>query len=79
MNVLTTPVSCSISGNMVQWGGAMGLAQFMPNTWLHLGYKERVAAITGQPANPWVIRVPFWLPVFIWKTGALILEFCKER
>ncbi len=49
-----TPVSCYVNGGKVQMGGAMGPAQFMPNTWLNLRYKERVENITGiKPANPW--------------------------
>ncbi len=59
LDIWSTPVSCSISGGMVQWGGAMGPAQFMPNTWLNLGYRDRVAAITGQPASPWRVRDAF--------------------
>jgi len=39
-------------------GGAMGVAQFMPTTWL--AYADRVSAITGhQPANPWDHRDAF--------------------
>jgi len=56
----TTPVSCAINGGKVQWGGAMGPAQFMPETWLKLGYKKRVEEITGmKPANPWRVRDAF--------------------
>lgn len=37
------------------WGGAMGPAQMMPQTWM--GYKEGVAALTGNnPPNPWDIK-----------------------
>ncbi len=55
-----TPVSCYVNGGKVQWGGAMGPAQFMPNTWLYLGYKQRVESITGvKPANPWRARDAF--------------------
>lgn len=34
------------------WGGAMGVAQFIPSTWM--GYTDDVSSITGNtPANPW--------------------------
>jgi len=37
------------------WGGAMGPAQFMPNTWI--GYKAQVEKTTGHtPANPWDLK-----------------------
>lgn len=32
-------------------GGALGVAQFMPTTWL--AYKDRVAALVGHAPNPW--------------------------
>lgn len=55
----TTPVSCPMTskGKRVGWGGAMGPAQFIPSTWV--GYKDKVAAITGKAANPWDIRDAF--------------------
>lgn len=60
----TTPISCAISGGKVQWGGAMGPAQFMPNTWLNPSnptnsYKSKVENITGKMANPWNVRDAF--------------------
>ncbi len=56
----TTPISCPMrdaKGNQVGWGGAMGPAQFIPSTWV--GYKDKVAALTGKTANPWDIRDAF--------------------
>ena len=55
-----TPVSCAVSGGKVQWGGAMGPAQFMPQTWIEYGYKERVEKVNGvKPASPWRIKDAF--------------------
>ncbi|OGL69858.1 hypothetical protein A3C09_01610 [Candidatus Uhrbacteria bacterium RIFCSPHIGHO2_02_FULL_47_44] len=56
----TTAVSCPMrdkKGNQVGWGGAMGPAQFIPSTWM--GYRAKVANITGKTANPWDIRDAF--------------------
>ncbi len=55
----TTPLSCPMfqNGKQVGWGGAMGPAQFIPSTWK--GYKDKVSAITGKPANPWDIHDAF--------------------
>lgn len=50
-----TPVSKKPSYG---WGGAMGPAQFLPQTWN--GYKAEVARLTGRsPADPWNIEDAF--------------------
>jgi len=55
LNPDTTPVSRKPSYG---WGGAMGPAQFLPNTWL--SYEEEVARLTGHnPPNPWNIGDAF--------------------
>lgn len=55
-----TPVSCPLrdsKGKIYGWGGAMGPAQFIPSTWM--GYRKKVTAITGKPADPWSITDAF--------------------
>ncbi len=45
-------VSCALSYGI---GGAMGVAQFMPSTWM--GYKDSIASKTGNdPADPWSLK-----------------------
>jgi len=53
-----TPVSCPMS---VGWGGAMGPAQFIPDTWANpkYGYGQKVSEITGKTADPWNIKDAF--------------------
>jgi len=55
-----TPVSCPMKdkkGKQLGWGGAMGPAQFIPSTWI--GYRNRVATLTGKKADPWDTRDAF--------------------
>jgi membrane-bound lytic murein transglycosylase B len=58
---LATPVSCVIyyNGAPYGWGGAMGPAQFIPSTWVNLGFGAKVTAITGKVADPWDISDAF--------------------
>ena len=70
MNPDITPVSCPMhdsSGNQIGWGGAMGPAQFIPSTWM--GWKDKIAAITGKTANPWDIRDAFLAAALKLKAG----------
>jgi membrane-bound lytic murein transglycosylase B len=54
----STPVSCPMS---IGWGGAMGPAQFIPDTWANprYGYDAKVKEVTGKEADPWDIRDAF--------------------
>ena len=58
---MTTPVSCVVyyNGRPYGWGGAMGPAQFIPSTWVNLGYGKKVSDVTGKVADPWDIRDAF--------------------
>lgn len=52
LNPASVPVSCPIPADG-QYGGAMGPAQFMPNTWWNIntetGYKKRITKVLGVP------------------------------
>lgn len=74
----TTPVSCVIyyNGAPYGWGGAMGPSQFIPSTWVSLGYGKKVAAITGKAADPWDIRDAFLATGLLLRdNGAATSEF----
>lgn len=74
LDIETTPVSCPMyrNGSRIGWGGAMGPAQFIPSTWL--GYKDKVSAITGRPANPWDIRDAFLASGLLLKSNGATTE-----
>lgn len=45
-------VSCNPEGEYYGTGGAMGIPQFMPDTWLE--YKDRISAVVGKNnPDPW--------------------------
>jgi len=72
---LNTPVSCPMS---IGWGGAMGPAQFIPDTWGNprYGYGEKVKAVTGREADPWDIRDAFLASgLYLKDLGAKTNEF----
>jgi len=70
-NFVDTPVSCPMS---VGWGGAMGPAQFIPDTWEK--YAEKVKEVTGKPADPWNIKDAFLAAgIYLKDLGVLNNEF----
>ncbi len=74
----STPVSCVIyyNGRPYGWGGAMGPAQFIPSTWVNLGYGNKISSITGKTADPWDIRDAFLATGLLLKdNGAKTNEF----
>ncbi len=72
---LNTPVSCPMS---IGWGGAMGPAQFIPDTWGNpkYGYGQKVKEVTGKEADPWDIRDAFLASgLYLRDLGAKTNEF----
>jgi membrane-bound lytic murein transglycosylase B len=70
-NYSDTPVSCPMS---VGWGGAMGPAQFIPDTWNM--YDKKIEEITGRPADPWSIKDAFLAAgIYLKDLGVLNNEF----
>lgn len=70
-----TPVSCPMS---VGWGGAMGPAQFIPDTWGNpkYGYGIKVKEVTGKAADPWNIKDAFLAAgLYLRDLGAIKNEF----
>ncbi len=70
-----TPVSCPMS---VGWGGAMGPAQFIPDTWANTkyGYGQKVKEVTGKAADPWNIKDAFLAAgLYLRDLGAASNEF----
>lgn len=69
-------VSCKPSYG---WGGAMGPAQFIPNTWVL--YENRIARATGQtPPNPWDPRTAtFATAIYMGDLGAGAGTAASER
>lgn len=49
-SVATTPVSCALSSGR---GGAIGLTQFLPSTWVEIAKNQNAEAILGHKPDPW--------------------------
>jgi len=72
-DLYNTPVSCPMSFG---WGGAMGPAQFIPETWVQSGYGKKVKEITGRQADPWNINDAFLAAgLYLKDLGGLQNEF----
>ncbi len=71
------PVSCPILSDG-SYGGAMGIAQFLPSTWML--YKERIQKIVGHIPSPWNPRDAFIATaLYLADAGATSQTFEAER
>lgn len=77
LNPDTVPVSCPILSDGA-YGGAMGIAQFLPSTWMI--YKRRIQAITGTVPSPWNPRDAFVATsLYLSDAGAGKGDYTNER
>jgi peptidoglycan hydrolase CwlO-like protein len=77
LNPNTLPVSCPIISDGA-YGGAMGIAQFLPSTWML--YKNRIQAITNNLPSPWNPRDAFLATaLYLSDAGASKGGYTNER
>jgi len=77
INPDTISVSCPIVRDG-SYGGAMGIAQFLPSTWIL--YKDRIKAIVGRTPSPWNPQDAFIASaLYLADAGATAKTYAAER
>ncbi len=77
LNPDSMPVSCPILTDG-SYGGAMGIAQFIPSTWVQ--YVPQIQRITGSYPSPWNPRDAFVATaLYLAQAGATNQSFSAER
>lgn len=77
LNPNSVPVSCPILADGA-YGGAIGIAQFLPSTWMI--YKDRIQRITGTLPSPWNPRDAFLATaLYLADAGASGGNYANER
>ncbi len=77
LNPDSMPVSCPILSDG-SYGGAMGIAQFIPSTWVQ--YVPQIQRITGSYPSPWNPRDAFLATaLYLAQAGATNQSFSAER
>lgn len=76
-NPLSMLVSCPILSDGA-YGGAMGIAQFLPSTWML--YRERIERVVGHTPSPWDPGDAFTATaLYLADAGAAAKTFTAER